>query len=95
MNVASGSSNGYTGRMNEEYRDQKAIWTYCILLLARQLARGLEVDTQVGVLAFVALAGIFYGIDMKWNGKPVNGEDNGLSLPIDENLKNMLGLNIG
>jgi hypothetical protein len=54
------------------------------------LARGLEIDTEIGKITFVILADILYGIDMKRYSEAVNGQNNGLGLSINVNLQKLL-----
>lgn len=60
--------------------------TYCVLLLASELPRRLEVNTQERELALVILADVLDGVNVEGHGKTVHGKDNGLRLPIDEDL---------
>lgn len=61
--------------------------TYCVLFLASQLARGLEVDSEVGEVAFIALAGILDSVDVERNSEAMDREDDRLGFAINEDLQ--------
>jgi len=64
----------------------KAESTYCIFFLSSQLTRGLEVDSEISEVSFVAFARIFDSVDMERNSEPVYGEHDSLGFPVDDNL---------
>lgn len=66
------------------------IVTYCVLLLARELTRGLEVHTDKSEVAFLILDDVLDRIDVEGHGEPVDRKDNGLGLAVDEYLRCVL-----
>ena len=85
MNVASGSSNGYA--KNQKRRVEKGqCKTDSVLLFSGQLTRSLEIDSEVGEIAFVVLAGILDGVNMERHSKAVNRQNHGLCFAIDKYL---------
>jgi len=47
--------------------------SYCVLLLASELAWCLEVDTQIREVSFIVLRCIFDSVDVKWGREPMDG----------------------
>jgi hypothetical protein len=87
--VASGSSNGCTD--NQKRGTVK--WgnkTDSVLLFPCQLTRSLEIDSEVGEIAFVVLARILDGVDMERDSEAVNGQYHRLCFAIDEYLEHKL-----
>ena len=46
---------------------------YSVLFFPGQLARGLEIDTQIGVFSFLVFVGVLNGIDMKRHRETLDG----------------------
>jgi len=46
---------------------------YSILLFPGQLARGLEIDTQIGVFSFLIFVGVLNGIDVERHRETLDG----------------------
>jgi hypothetical protein len=51
------------------------------------LARRLKVDAKECLVTLLALADVFYRVDVERNGEAMDGQDNGRRFSIDENLK--------
>lgn len=64
----------------------KSSITHCIFFLTSQLSRSLEVDAQIYVVAFLALAGILDGVDMERDRETVDRQNHGLRLAVNMNL---------
>ena len=46
---------------------------HSVLFFPRQLTRGLEIDTQIGVFPFLVLVGILNGVDVERNRETLDG----------------------
>ena len=60
--------------------------THRILLLPCKLAGRLEVDSEVGELSLVVLADVLNGVHMERHREPIDRQNDGLRLAIDEDL---------
>ena len=60
--------------------------THRVFLSASELSRSLEVHTQEGKLRLLALADILDSIDMEGHGIAIDRENDGLRLPVNEDL---------
>lgn len=60
--------------------------THSIFLLSSKLTGCLEVHAKMCVLALIRLVDIFNCVDVKWYCKAVDGQNDSLRLPVNENL---------
>lgn len=60
--------------------------TNSIFLLAGHLSRGLEIDSKIGKLAFIALNSVFDGVDMERDCESVDGENDRECFAVDQDL---------
>lgn len=75
--------------MLEFFSVQSNLHSHRVFLLASNLARCLEVDTEKCLVALLALADILDRVDVERNGKPMNRQDNRRCFPINKNLSKM------
>jgi hypothetical protein len=57
-----------------------------VLLFAGKLTWCLKVDAKIGEVAFIIFADILYRVDVEWNCKPMNGQNNCLRFAVHEYL---------